>query len=278
MPNIDQINISGELTGEDRFLIYDSETGSARTVTASVAKSFFNGKDVSDLSYSSGTLSIQFSGGSKIDVTGFPVKSLDLSDMPSALEAGKMIRVNQLGSAYVLDLIPTFSGDSARTSYLTTTSSPIKQIITANDTPQTISFTSVDVPSDSISVNTSLGEFTFLVGINAVFTVSAQVIREIGAAGIANWVMFADISTDNGLTWAPLSGSARRVSFASQSANEYRSVDFTASAAIAAGTKLRFRHATNDASKQIGIISAPAIGGTPSSAGFMASFFSVKRG
>lgn len=41
MPNIDQINISGELTGEDRFLIYDRDTGAARTVTADTALSYY---------------------------------------------------------------------------------------------------------------------------------------------------------------------------------------------------------------------------------------------
>ncbi|MGL5526785.1 MAG: hypothetical protein ACRDCI_00125 [Plesiomonas shigelloides] len=72
MPNIDQINISGELTGEDRFLIYDRDTGAARTVTADTALSYYleeivnSGqiKTVTNIEYENQYVILTFSDGS----------------------------------------------------------------------------------------------------------------------------------------------------------------------------------------------------------------------
>ncbi|MGL5525351.1 MAG: hypothetical protein ACRDCY_16475 [Aeromonas veronii] len=72
MPNIDQINISGELTGEDRFLIYDRDSGAARTVTADTALSYYledivnSGqiKTVTNIEYEKQYVILTFSDGS----------------------------------------------------------------------------------------------------------------------------------------------------------------------------------------------------------------------
>lgn len=231
---------------------------------------------------------------------GDPIQWIELKSFSEFVSPGDRIGVNAVGSVagigritsnsamnplirtkidlkeqVSVDLLPQL-GDSMRASYVTQDANPLKQTLQANDTPETLTLNTIDLPSAHLSVDVATGVFTFNDDEDAMATISAQVIRETGGSGIVNWVMFVETSVDNGVTWTPLPGSARRVSFTSQEANEHRFVDFTAPITALAGTKFRFRHATNDATKQVSVISEPAQNGAPTSAGLIVGFFSVK--
>lgn len=230
---------------------------------------------------------------------GAPIQWIELKTFSEFVSPGSRIGINAIGSVagigritsnsalnpmirtkidlkeqVSVDLLPQL-GDSMRASYVTQDSNPLKQTLQANDTPETLILNTLDLSSAHLTVDLPTGVFTLLEDEDVMATISAQVIRETGGAGLVNWVMFVETSVDNGSTWVPLPGSARRVSFASQEANEHRFVDFTAPVAATAGTKFRFRHATNDASKQVSVVSEPALNGAPTSAGLIVGFYSV---
>lgn len=164
-------------------------------------------------------------------------------------------------------------GNSMRVSYIPTGNQDLKQTLVANNTAQTIVFDNLSVVHHHITADLETGVLTFAHDTDAVFSISAQVIREVGG-GDAVWVLFVEVSED-GINWTPVDGSSRRMSFTSQDVDEYRFLDLTASIRVTGGTRMRFRHGTNDASKGISIIAQAATGGAPSSAGVIVSLFTI---
>lgn len=230
---------------------------------------------------------------------GAPIQWIELKTFSEFVSPGGRIGINAIGSVagigritsssalnpmirtkidlkeqVSVDLLPQL-GDSMRASYVTQDANPLKQTLQANDAPETLILNTLDLPSSHLTVDLGAGVFTFIEDEDVMATISAQVIREVGGSGLVNWVMFVETSIDNGATWVPLPGSARRVSFTSQEANEHRFVDFTAPVTATAGTKFRFRHTTNDATKQVSVVSEPALNGAPTSAGLIVGFYSV---
>ncbi|UIS54096.1 hypothetical protein ZHX_gp36 [Edwardsiella phage vB_EpP_ZHX] len=168
------------------------------------------------------------------------------------------------------------TGKGARVSFVAG-GSEATQLLVADTTPMTISYNTIAMSSPSILVDAATGVFSFVDTAVGLLTVSAQVVRKTGGSGLANWAMFIEASSDN-TTWTAVPGSARRVSLASQEANEYRVVDFTLPVQVAPGTYFRLRHVTDASAKQIGIVSIPAQGNAPSSAGVIVGFYCATKG
>lgn len=165
------------------------------------------------------------------------------------------------------------NADLFRAVYLTPDASTIKQTLAANDTSEVIQFTEVQIPSDHVELDLATGIFTLKKNEADIFAVSIEVLREL-TGGVITWGFFAETSIDDGATWQPLEGSTRRRTFASQDTNLEKHFDFTSGIDSAVGLKFRLRHVTDDASKSVSIVSDPAGGGAPSSAGVIVTLYS----
>ncbi|MGL5566373.1 MAG: hypothetical protein ACRDC4_11665 [Plesiomonas sp.] len=170
-----------------------------------------------------------------------------------------------------------YKSKGARISYITPNNAELTQLLTADNVPRTVLFNTVAMSTPSIIVDVNSGIFTFVDDTVGLFTLSAQAIRKVGGSGSADWAIFIETSTD-GQGWTAIPGSARRVTFTSQEANEHRPVDFTLPVQFTPGSFFRLRHVTTSAVKQVGITSLPAQGGAPSSAGIIVGFYCNTKG
>lgn len=163
--------------------------------------------------------------------------------------------------------------DTLRAAFLTQSpTEDAKQTLSADGVPEVIQFNDLQLASPHITFNQEDNTFTFLENEDFMFSISAQVLRELTGAQV-DWVVFAETSADNGATWQPVDGSARIKTIGSANANRVDFIDFTAPIRATAGLKFRFSHATDNASKQVSIISKAPNLGAPSSAGVIAGFY-----
>lgn len=162
-----------------------------------------------------------------------------------------------------------------RASYVTPDANSIKQTLVANNVAQTILFNQVTVADPSLSVDLVTGEITALKDFSSMASLAATALREQTGSGEVEWGVFIEgFDAVNG--WQPFPGSLRPVTMSSQTTNEKRTIDYTLAVEILAGTKFRWRHYTNNASRQVSIVSFAAANGLPSSAGAIMSFWGVK--
>lgn len=166
-----------------------------------------------------------------------------------------------------------FRADLFRAVYLTPDELPIKQTLAANDTPEVIQFNAIQIQSSHVDLDLATGVFTFAKNEGDVLAVSVEVLRE-QSGGVIVWAFFGQTSVDGGATWQDLEGSTRRRTFASQDTNLEKHFDFTSVVESTNGLKFRLLHVTDDASKVVSIVSDPASGGAPSSAGVIVSLYS----
>ncbi|MEJ6520641.1 hypothetical protein PQI64_12865 [Shewanella bicestrii] len=162
-----------------------------------------------------------------------------------------------------------------RASYVTPDANSLKQSLTANYVAETILFNQVTVTDPSLSIDLATGEITALKDFSGMASLAATALREQTGAGEMEWGVFIE-GFDQVNGWQPYPGSLRPVTMSSQTTNEKRTIDYTISVEISAGTKFRWRHYTSDASRQVSIVSFAAANGLPSSAGAIVSFWGVK--
>lgn len=167
------------------------------------------------------------------------------------------------------------SGKTARAVHLTTTASDLKQTLTTNNIAQTVTLTAHQHTNVDIPIDLGTGVCTFNTTGGVLLSASFQVIREVGGGGNAYWICFVETSLDNGSTWNPYPGSARRTTLSSQDVDDIKLVDYTIAIKGVIGEKFRFRHVTTNVSKTISIVSQAATGGAPASAGVILSALSV---
>lgn len=169
----------------------------------------------------------------------------------------------------------TATSDILRVVSITQDANDLKQTLSANDTPEVITFNDVQVVSSRVTVDPATGIFTFNTNESLIASISTQIMREVSGGG-ANvyWTLFSEYSDDNGATWTPVDGSARRQTMDGAQTNEVRFVDYTAPVVGQIGRMFRFMHVTNDATKLVGTVSQAASGGAPSSSGVIVGFYS----
>lgn len=169
------------------------------------------------------------------------------------------------------------NADILRVSYVTPDEFPLAQTLQFSNTPETLIFNSVDVPSSRITVDPATGVFTFVQAEYTMFSLLVQLVREVGGTAGVDWMVFVETSVDGGVTWMPLAASTRRVSFTKAEVNEFRQASLIAPIRATQGTKFRFRHSVTDASRNVSVISQPSDGIAPSGAGILVGFFSVRQ-
>ena len=157
--------------------------------------------------------------------------------------------------------------DVLRVSHRTTDTSPLRQTLLVSNSPETVVFNTLEVPSDGrVTIDLPSGELTFTEDFKAILTVSYQVVRET-ASGDTSWGSFVEFSLDDGMSWLPAEGTTRRITLTSGETSAIQSIDYTTVINVVAGEKIRLRHATDDSSRNVGLISMPESGGLPTSSG-----------
>ncbi|UOW66405.1 two-transmembrane helix containing protein [Aeromonas phage vB_AspA_Tola] len=166
------------------------------------------------------------------------------------------------------------AGRTTRAVYLTPDANPLKQQLTTNNVAQTVTLNGMQWTSNMIDVNLASGVFTFLAETGMMLSASVQIIRETSGGGNLYWSMFVETSPD-GAVWTPYPGTIRKITIPGSEVNEVRLVDFTLAVKGLVGEKFRFRHVTDRADKAVSIVSLPAAGALPSSAGVIVSALGV---
>lgn len=163
-----------------------------------------------------------------------------------------------------------------RASYVTPNTNNLKQQLLANNVPQSIVFNQVPLQSPSLSLDIATGETTAITDFEGMVSNNISVIRENTGSGSVEWGIFIEVYSAATSSWIPVAGSLRAFTLNSQVTNEKRAIDYTVSVSMLAGQKFRWRHYTNDASRNLSIVSFAAANGLPSSAGAIMSFWGVK--
>lgn len=92
------------LAGNEKINILDTSNFAPRYITVNTIKNYVAANitdvKVSSGSFSNGVLSLNMSDGTIINIQSY--NSVNMGDMPSALEAGKYLQVNQSGTGYDL--------------------------------------------------------------------------------------------------------------------------------------------------------------------------------
>lgn len=164
----------------------------------------------------------------------------------------------------------------ARAISITPDENDLKQTLVADNVAKTVEFNSVVLGSKSLLIDTVSGETTMNARFEGIVTLSLNVIREATGSGLIEWGVFIEVYEPQLDEWIAYPGSRRTISIDTQNANEVKPFDFTAAVAIDKGRRFRWRHYTNNASKQISLISFAASGDLPSSAAAVMSFWGVK--
>jgi hypothetical protein len=178
--------------------------------------------------------------------------------------------------SYISDSIPSSiqQGASSRDVYLTLTGADIKQSLAVSNVAQIVTLTEHQWVTDLVTVTLPSGQFVFETAAGLMLSASFQILRETGG-GTIYWTVFVETSIDDGLTWQPYPGTARRIAMTSADVDDIKLVDLTLAVKGGVGERFRFMHATTNASKQVSIISQSAAGGAPSSAGAIISTLGV---
>lgn len=163
-----------------------------------------------------------------------------------------------------------------RASFVTQDANDLKQTLTADYAPQTIQFNQIPLSDLAVTLDLLTGEVTFNQDFSGMATLSVSAWREQTGTSIIDWGIFVEVYDDVTEVWVPYEGSLRPITLNTQTTSEKRTIDYTISVDVKAGSKFRWRHYTSDSSKQVSIISFAAANGLPSSAGAIFSLWGVK--
>lgn len=160
-----------------------------------------------------------------------------------------------------------------RASFLTSTST-LKQTLAVNDVAETIQFNTASLPDADLTVDLGTGEVTSVKSFSGMVSISCSILRE-QSGMLARWGIFIEIWNALTSTWDNVPGSLRPLTLPSADTNVERFVDFTFSVSLTAGQKFRFRHFTNQVSRQVSLVAQAATASLPSSAGAVMSFWGI---
>lgn len=214
---------------------------------------------------------------SALEFTPHTLESLDnVLVTPQTQTDGEVLMYNLSENRWENQALPEFQEDILRISYITPNSLPAKQLLSASNVGSVITFNVTEVASDFVQTDLASGVLTFTKDAKAMFTLSVQVVRETGGVGDALWGMFVETSTDDGVSWSPVSGTTRLLLLTGGDSGDVKLIDYTVPISVVAGEMVRFKQYTSDSSKQIGIISNPqTIAGIPTNAGVTLGVYRV---
>ena len=154
----------------------------------------------------------------------------------------------------------------------TTTSVETTQYVTADNTPQVVTFNAQAIPNAALgTLNNATGVFTAARHIVGTLALSCQVRRTTGGATAIMWGFQVETSPD-GSTWTPTPGSARYINLRGAGDNNVlQTVNLTAAVDIPAGTRVRITQMTDTSSANVGLVALPAMLGGATAAGLVFS-------
>lgn len=154
----------------------------------------------------------------------------------------------------------------------TTTSAEATQYVTADNTPQVVTFNAQAIPNAALgTLNNATGVFTAARHIVGTLALSCQVRRTTGGATAIMWGFQVETSPD-GSTWTPTPGSARYINLRGAGDNNVlQTVNLTAAVDIPAGTRVRITQMTDTSSANVGLVALPAMLGGATAAGLVFS-------
>lgn len=163
-----------------------------------------------------------------------------------------------------------------RASFVTPDANDAKQPLMADYVPETVKFNQIPLNDLAVDVDLVTGEVTFLKDFAGMASLSVSAWREQTGTSVIDWGIFIEAYDPTQMLWVPYEGSLRPITLNTQTTSEKRTIDYTISVDVVAGSKFRWRHYTSDASKQVSIISFAAANGLPASAGAIFSLWGVK--
>ncbi|MDX7810943.1 hypothetical protein [Aeromonas caviae] len=151
----------------------------------------------------------------------------------------------------------------------------LKQTLAANDVAQTIQFNTASLPDADLTVDLGTGEVTSLKAFSGMVSISCSILRE-QSGMMARWGLFIEVLNVLTSTWDKVPGSLRPLTLPSADTNVERFIDLTFSVSLSAGQKFRFRHFTDQVSRQVSLVAQAATATLPSSAAAVMSFWGIK--
>lgn len=154
----------------------------------------------------------------------------------------------------------------------TTTNVETTQYVTADNTPQVVTFNAQAIPNAALgTLNNDTGVFTAARHIVGTLALSCQVRRTTGGATAIMWGFQVETSPD-GTTWTPTPGSARYINLRGAGDNNVlQTVNLTAAVDIPSGTRVRITQMTDTSSANVGLVALPAMLGGATAAGLVFS-------
>lgn len=154
----------------------------------------------------------------------------------------------------------------------TTTSLVLTQYVTADNTPQVVTFNAQTIPNADLgTLDNATGVFTAARHIVGTLAITCQVRRTTGGSTAVTWGFQVETSPD-GITWTPTAGSARYINLRGAGDNNVlQTVGLTAAVDIPAGTRVRITQMTDTSSANVGLVSLPAMLGGATAAGLVFS-------
>lgn len=154
----------------------------------------------------------------------------------------------------------------------TTTSAEATQYVTANNTPQVVTFNAQAIPNATLgTLDNATGIFTAAREIIGTLAITCQVRRTTGGSAAVTWGFQVETSPD-GIVWTPTPGSARYINLRGAGDNNVlQTVNLTAAVDIPAGTRVRITQMTDTSSANVGLVALPAMLGGATAAGLVFS-------
>ena len=154
----------------------------------------------------------------------------------------------------------------------TTTNLVTTQYVTADNTPQVVTFNAQALPNAALgTLNNATGIFTAARRIVGTLAVTCQVRRTTGGSAAVTWGFQVETSPD-GVTWTPTAGSARYINLRGAGDNNVlQTTNLTVAVDIPAGTRVRITQMTDTSSANVGLVALPAMLGGATAAGLVFS-------
>ena len=169
----------------------------------------------------------------------------------------------------------TTGGAVFRASF-TTTNLVATQYVTADNTPQVVTFNAQAIPNAALgTLDNATGIFTAARRIVGTLAISCQVRRTTGGAAAVTWGFQVETSPD-GITWTPTAGSARYINLRGAGNNNVlQTTNLTTAVDIPAGTLVRITQMTDTSSANVGLVALPAMLGGATAAGLVFSLITT---
>lgn len=168
------------------------------------------------------------------------------------------------------------NGSAVFRASFTTTNLVATQYVTADNTPQVVTFNAQALPNAAMgTLDNATGIFTAARRIVGTLAISCQVRRTTGGSAAVTWGFQVETSPD-GITWTPTAGSARYINLRGAGDNNVlQTTNLTAAVDIPAGTRVRITQMTDTSSANVGLVALPAMLGGATAAGLVFSLITT---